>query len=96
MGTVWKLLKTYVDGKCVQWGTYIAADEAASVDFNGICNLTMDELQDSHDVEIAPLADIETWIQTSATLKAAVNANPNARQSTRAKRVISRLVPDRN
>ena len=96
MGTVWKLLKTYVDDKCVQWGTYIAADEAASVDFNDICNLTMDELQDSCDVKIAPLADIETWIQTSATLKATVNANPNARQSTRAKRVTSRLVPDTN
>ncbi len=46
-------------------------------------NLSPNELQDSYDVELAPLESIEAWINASHDLRAALNLNPNVMRSTR-------------
>ena len=92
-GTVWKLLKTSIEDDGTAWGAYIAADEAGVVDENDVRNFTMEELQDSYEIELAPLADIESWIQMSAMLRDSVDRNPSARRSSRVRRTINRLVP---
>ena len=83
IGTVWKLLKTYVEDDGSRWGLYMAADDAPSVHADDLQNLSADEMQDSYDVELAPLEEIESWIKATAALKALVESNPNARQSRR-------------
>ncbi len=40
---------------------------------------------DSYDVEIAPLASIESWIKQSTILRETIISNPNLRRSTRAR-----------
>lgn len=85
-GTVWKLLKVAIEDDGLRWGAYIAADEAAGVDPDDIQNLTLDELQDSYQVTLALMEDIESWIQSSGALQVAVAQNPKARASTRAKK----------
>jgi hypothetical protein len=85
-GTVWKLLRTYVgvaDGAEAKLGAYMPSDEVTSIDPGDLRNLTADELQDSYDVEIAPLEHIEAWIRQSAITKAAVETSPNRRRSPR-------------
>ena len=79
-GTVWKLLKIYIGDDRVRLGVYIAADEASSVDADDLKNLSPDQLEESYDVEVSPLEDIESWIKSSATLKGLVDSNPNARR----------------
>ena len=79
-GTVWKLLKIYIGDDRVRLGIYIAVDEASSVDADDLKNLSPDQLEESYDVEVAPLEDIESWIKSSATLKGLVDSNPNARR----------------
>ena len=89
-GTVWKLLKVYVeDGSVVneRLGAYIAAEEADLVDPDDLRELTADELQDSYDVLIALLSDIESWIKESAVLSKAIKSNPNRRRSSRVRNV---------
>jgi hypothetical protein len=44
-------------------------------------HLSPNQLQDSYDVELAPLESIEAWIHASRDLRAAVNLNPNVRRS---------------
>ena len=88
-GTVWKLLKVSVEDDGSRWGAYIAADDAACVDDDDIKNLSLNELKDSYDVELAPLEDIESWIQSSAILTDVVEDNPNVRRSSRIKRALS-------
>ena len=85
-GTVWKLLRTYVeiaDGAEAKLGAYMPSDEATSIDPDDLRNLTANELQDSYDVEIAPLEHIEAWIRQSAITKVAVETSPNRRRSPR-------------
>ena len=80
------MLKVYVeDGNVIneKLGAYIASDEADTVDPEDLRELTANELQDSYDVMIAPLADIESWIKESNVLSKAVESNPNRRRSTR-------------
>ena len=87
-GTVWKLLKVYVeDGNITNeiLGAYIAAEEADTVDPDDLRELTADELQNLYNVEIAPLADIESWIKESNILSKAVRSNPNRRRRTRSR-----------
>ena len=46
-------------------------------------HLSPNELQDSYDVELAPLESIEAWINASRDLREVVNLNPNVRRSSR-------------
>ena len=85
MGTVWKLLRVSVEDDGSRWGAYIAADEADSVDPDDLRNFTMEELQDSYEIELAPLEDIETWIRSSAVLASSIESNSNLRRSSRIK-----------
>jgi hypothetical protein len=64
-----KLLKICIEDGRARFGVYIATDEASSVDADGLKNLSPDQLEESHDVEVSPLEDIESWIKSSATLK---------------------------
>ena len=64
-------------------GAYMPSDEATSIDPDDLRNLTANELQDSYDVEIAPLEHIEAWIRQSAITKVAVETSPNRRRSPR-------------
>ena len=82
-GTVWKLLKVAIEDDGLRWGAYIAAEEAGDVDPEDIQNFSLDELQDSYQVTLALMEDIESWIQSSGALQAAVVQNPNARRTTR-------------
>ena len=84
-GTVWKLLKVAVEDDGLRWGAYIAAEEAGNVDPEDIQNCSLDELQDSYQVTLALMEDIESWIQSSDALQAAVEQNPKVRRTTRAR-----------
>jgi hypothetical protein len=94
VGTVWKLLRTEVRDDTSRWGAYMPADEAAVVDPDDLRNFTMEELQDSYDITLAPLDSIEAWIQTSAVLSEAVNNNPNARVSRRVRQQLPEVTPN--
>ena len=94
VGTVWKLLRTEVRDDTSRWGAYMPADEAAVVDPDDLRNFTMEELQDSYDITLAPLDSIEAWIQTPAVLSEAVNNNPNARVSRRVRQQLPEVTPN--
>ena len=70
------------------------ADEVDVVDPDDLRNFTMEELQDSYDITLAPLESIEAWIQTSAVLSEAVNNNPNLRVSRRVRQQLPEVVPN--
>ena len=93
-GTVWKLLRTEVRDDTSRWGAYMPADEVDVVDPDDLRNFTMEELQDSYDITLAPLESIEAWIQTSAALSEAVNNNPNLRVSRRVRQQLPEVVPN--
>ena len=96
LGTVWKLLKIAVEDDGSKWGAYMPADEAAVVDEDDLNNLNLHDLQDSYDVNLAPLDDIETWIKASAILKDSVDNSPNVRRrSPRSKRSVMETRPSR-
>ena len=79
-GTVWKLLRTEVGDDTSRWGACTPADEVGVVDPDDTRNFTMEELQDSHDITLAPLESIEAWVQTSAVLSEALRVSRRVRQ----------------
>ena len=93
-GTAWKLLRTEVRDDTSRWGAYMPADEVDVVDPDDLRNFTMEELQDSYDITLAPLESIEAWIQTSAVLSESVNNNPNVRVSRRVRQQLPEVVPN--
>ena len=80
-GTVWRLLRVYVDGDLVtKMGAYAPKDEVTEEMAEEASHLTMDELQAAYDVEIGPLGDIESWIRMTAEVAEIVENHPNRRR----------------
>ena len=82
-GTVWRLVKVYVKANKSRWGVYVAKDEVTSEMLEDAEHLTMDELESSYDVEVAPLSQIQKWIKKSAAVHAIIDKHPNRRRSPR-------------
>lgn len=82
-GTVWLLVKVYVQENKSRWGVYVAKDEVTNEMLEDAEHLSLEEMEASYDVETAPLAQIQNWIQKSATVAADVDKHPNRRRSPR-------------
>jgi hypothetical protein len=93
-GAVWKLLRTEVRDHTSRWGACMPAGEVGVVDPDDLRNFTMEELQDSCDITLAPLEPIGAWIQTPAVLSEAANNNPNLRVSRRVRQQLPEVVPN--
>jgi hypothetical protein len=80
-GTVWRLLRVYVDGDLVtKMGAYAPKDEVTEEMAEEASHFTMDELQAAYDVEIGPLDHIESWIRMTAEVAKIVENHPNRRR----------------
>ena len=55
-----KVAEGRYDGQRWRWGAYIEAEEASRVNPDDIQNVTCNELQDSYQVELALMEDIES------------------------------------
>jgi hypothetical protein len=82
-GTVWLLVKVYVQENKSRWGVYVAKDEVTNEMLEDAEHLSLEEMEASYDVETAPLAQIQNWIQKSAAVAAEVDKHPNRRRSPR-------------
>ena len=80
-GTVWRLLRVYVDGDMVtKMGAHAPKDEVTEEMAEEASHLTKDELQAACDVEIGPLDDIESWTRMTAEVAKIVDKHPNRRR----------------
>jgi len=80
-GTVWRLLRVYVDSDMVtKMGAYAPKDEVTEEMAEEASHLSKDELQAAYDVEIGPLTDIESWIRMTAKVAEIVEKHPNRRR----------------
>ena len=82
-GTVWLLVKVHVQENKSRWGVHVAKDEVTNEMLEDAEHLSLEEMEASYDVETAPLAQIQNWIQKSATVAAEVDKHPNRRRSPR-------------
>ena len=81
IGTVWRLLRVYVDGDMVtKMGAYAPKDEVTEEMAEEASHLTKDELQAAYDVEIGPLGDIGSWMRMTAEVAKLVDKHPNRRR----------------
>ena len=76
-------VKVLPDG--AKWGVYCSEDEAEVVDEDDLNDLSMEELQQSYEVECSPMTDIEKWISKSVQMIDAVE-NQALRRSARTSR----------
>lgn len=83
-GTKWRLLRVHLDEKTGrQVAAYCGVDEAACIPEEDIDNLSLEDLEREHDVEVAEYSAVRAWISASKATAVVAATHSNARRSKR-------------
>ena len=83
-GTKWRLLRVYLDEKTGrQVAAYCGVDEAACIPEEDIDNLSLEDLEREHDIEVAEYSAVRAWISASKATAVVAATHSNARRSKR-------------